>query len=77
MNDRIIVACDEFVSAMASLHYLYSLIDAGAKSMKFLLNKRASVAKYVCALWLFYVLAGLLMLNWQAVTRFGMRLCSG
>jgi hypothetical protein len=77
MNDRIIVACDEFVSAMASQHCLYSLIDAGAKSMKFLLNKRASVAKYLCALWLFYVLAGLLMLNWQAVTRFGMRLCSG
>lgn len=77
MNDRIIVESDEFVSAMVSQLRLYSLTDAGVTSMKFILDSRASVAKYLCALWLLYAVAGLLMLNWQAVARFGMRLCSG
>ncbi len=43
--------------------------------MKTLWKKHENVASYLCALWLLYVLAGLLLLNWQAVTRFGMRLC--
>lgn len=43
--------------------------------MKWSLDKRAAAARYLCALWLIYVLAGLLLMNWQAVTRFGMRLC--
>lgn len=32
--------------------------------------------QYLCWFWLLYALTGMLLMNWQAVERFGMRLCA-
>lgn len=44
--------------------------------MQDLSRYRSRFCQCLCGFWLLYAVGGVLLMNWHAVMRFGMRLCS-